>query len=126
MIKCFVVIALVATAAMAVPISSPKLLRVPLTRMSQTARQAASVLRAPILGRLRRLFGRSGQLHHTRTGPDMQDLAGKVAVITGGARGMGLAIARALFQEGARVAIIDVDEKGASEAARELDEKYDS
>jgi 3-oxoacyl-[acyl-carrier protein] reductase len=47
------------------------------------------------------------------------------AIVTGAGRGMGLAIARALYQEGARVAIIDVDEKGAFEAAQQLDGKYE-
>ena len=42
MIKLLVSVALLATAVMAVPISSPKLLRIPLTRMSSTARQAAA------------------------------------------------------------------------------------
>ena len=46
------------------------------------------------------------------------------AIVTGAARGMGFAIAKALFHEGARVAIIDVDEKGVTDAARELDSKY--
>jgi NAD(P)-dependent dehydrogenase (short-subunit alcohol dehydrogenase family) len=36
------------------------------------------------------------------------------AIVTGAARGMGFAIAKALFNEGARVAIVDVDEKGAT------------
>ncbi len=42
-------------------------------------------------------------------------LAGKVAVVTGGSRGIGLAIARALGRQGARVAI-------ASRTGRELEE----
>jgi NAD(P)-dependent dehydrogenase (short-subunit alcohol dehydrogenase family) len=42
-------------------------------------------------------------------------LAGQVAIVTGGSRGIGLAIARALGKEGARVAI-------ASRTQRELDE----
>jgi len=46
------------------------------------------------------------------------------AIVTGAARGMGYAIAKALFNEGARVAIIDVDEKGVIDAARKLDSKY--
>ena len=52
-----------------------------------------------------------------------QRLNDKNAIVTGGARGMGFAIAKALFREGARVAILDVDEKGAAEAVRQLDEK---
>ncbi len=55
-----------------------------------------------------------------------QRLYDKNAIVTGGARGMGFAIAKALFQEGARVAVLDVDEKGAAEAAKQLDEKQDS
>ncbi|NWF92433.1 MAG: SDR family oxidoreductase [Syntrophaceae bacterium] len=50
-------------------------------------------------------------------------LLDKNAMVTGAARGMGFAIARALYQEGARVAILDIDEKGAVEAARQLDPK---
>ena len=45
------------------------------------------------------------------------------ALITGAGRGMGLAIARALYQEGARVVLIDVDEKAVAEAAQQLDAK---
>jgi len=52
-----------------------------------------------------------------------QRLYDKKAIVTGGARGMGFAIAKALYQEGARVAVLDVDEKGAAEAAKQLDEK---
>jgi len=36
---------------------------------------------------------------------------------------MGFAIAKALVQEGSRVAILDIDEKGVGEAARQLDER---
>jgi len=50
-------------------------------------------------------------------------LLGKNAIVTGAARGMGFAIAKALYQEGARVALLDIDEKGVREAARQLDEK---
>lgn len=46
------------------------------------------------------------------------------AIVTGAARGMGFAIAKALFNEGARVAIVDVDELGVMEAAKQLDSKY--
>lgn len=54
-----------------------------------------------------------------------QRLLNKNAIVTGGARGMGFAIAKALVQEGARVAVIDIDEKGVAEAAQQLDGKHD-
>jgi len=46
-------------------------------------------------------------------------LKDKVAVVTGGARGIGLSIAHGLVKEGARVCIADID-KTAPEAARQL------
>lgn len=52
-----------------------------------------------------------------------QRLLNKNAIVTGAARGMGFAIAQALFREGARVAIIDIDGKGVEEAAQKLDKK---
>ncbi len=48
-------------------------------------------------------------------------LLDRTAIVTGAARGMGLAIAHALFQEGARVAVVDIDEEGVAEAAKALD-----
>jgi NAD(P)-dependent dehydrogenase (short-subunit alcohol dehydrogenase family) len=45
-------------------------------------------------------------------------LAGKTALVTGAARGIGLAFVRAYLAEGARVAIADI--AGAEEAAREF------
>ena len=46
---------------------------------------------------------------------------GKVIVITGGARGIGLATATAMHNLGARVAIGDVDEVAVKEAGTDLD-----
>ncbi len=43
------------------------------------------------------------------------------AVVTGAGRGMGLAIAKGLYRDGARVALVDIDEKGVKEAAQQLD-----
>jgi NAD(P)-dependent dehydrogenase (short-subunit alcohol dehydrogenase family) len=51
-------------------------------------------------------------------------LLDKNAIVTGAARGMGFAIAKALYQEGARVAIIDIDEKAVVDAAQQLDRTY--
>ena len=45
---------------------------------------------------------------------------GRVAVVTGAARGIGLGIARRLADEGASVAVLDLDESQASEAASSL------
>jgi NAD(P)-dependent dehydrogenase (short-subunit alcohol dehydrogenase family) len=44
------------------------------------------------------------------------NLAGKVAVVTGAAKGIGAATARAFIQEGASAALLDVDEAAASVA----------
>lgn len=51
---------------------------------------------------------------------DRTGLRGKVAAVTGGARGIGLEIARALAEQGARVGIGDIDEALVVSAARPL------
>jgi 3-oxoacyl-[acyl-carrier protein] reductase len=48
------------------------------------------------------------------------DLAGKVAIVTGSSKGLGLASARALAQEGCRVTICARGETSLNEAAAEL------
>jgi 3-oxoacyl-[acyl-carrier protein] reductase len=45
------------------------------------------------------------------------ELAGQVALVTGGARGIGQAIAAALAEAGARVAVVDVDEAEAQRSS---------
>ncbi|MBF6190699.1 3-hydroxybutyrate dehydrogenase [Nocardia implantans] len=50
----------------------------------------------------------------------MSDLAGRSALVTGGASGIGAACARALAARGATVTVADVDEAGAKTVAGEL------
>ena len=50
----------------------------------------------------------------------MQDFRGKVAVITGGASGIGRALAEALISEGARIVLADIEESALMATAAEL------
>ena len=50
----------------------------------------------------------------------MSRVAGKMAFVTGAARGLGAAIARRLASEGAQVALADIDAAGADAAAAEI------
>ena len=49
----------------------------------------------------------------------MIDMSGKVAIVTGGASGMGQITARRLARQGAKVAIFDVNEQGLQDTAAE-------
>ena len=48
-------------------------------------------------------------------------LDNRVAIVTGAARGIGLAIARRFLEEGARVMMVDIDSKGGERARAELE-----
>ena len=50
----------------------------------------------------------------------MSRLAGKVAIVTGGAGGIGAATAHELAREGAAVAVVDIDEAKAAEIADQI------
>ena len=50
----------------------------------------------------------------------MEQINGKTAFITGGSRGIGLGIARAIAKEGGKLALIDVDEPSLKAARAEL------
>ena len=49
------------------------------------------------------------------------DIKGHAAIVTGGASGLGAATARALAAAGARVAVFDLNEKGAADVAAEIE-----
>jgi len=51
----------------------------------------------------------------------MQRFDGKVAIVTGAARGIGEAYAKALAHEGARVVVADLDDEGASKVAASIE-----
>jgi rhamnulose-1-phosphate aldolase/alcohol dehydrogenase len=56
--------------------------------------------------------------------PKRAPLAGRVALITGGAGGIGLATAHRLIEEGACVAICDIDRKHLAESTDSLQRQY--
>ncbi|HEX5308988.1 MAG TPA: SDR family NAD(P)-dependent oxidoreductase [Solirubrobacteraceae bacterium] len=51
---------------------------------------------------------------------ELIDLTGRTAIVTGGAMGIGLGIARRLHEAGANVVVADLDESAAESAAGEL------
>jgi rhamnulose-1-phosphate aldolase/alcohol dehydrogenase len=56
--------------------------------------------------------------------PAPKALAGKIAVVTGGAGGIGRAIAERYLKEGACVALLDIDAKALEQTHAELAKKY--
>ena len=58
-------------------------------------------------------------------GPDMFDLTGKVALVTGGAGIQGQRITRGLASFGADVAVVDIDKAAALQLAEKIKQEYD-
>ena len=58
-----------------------------------------------------------------KTIQQLLDLTGKSAIVTGGAKGIGLGIASRLAEAGAKVMIADMDESAAKASAEELTSK---
>src|ERR1700742_207226 len=65
----------------------------------------------------------ASKLHSTKTkkgGHQMALLQNHIAVVTGAASGIGRAIALGYAHEGATVAVLDVNDKGAADVAKEI------
>src|SRR5512133_2752451 len=82
-----------------------------------------AALRCPAEERRRR-FGRGSGVPRIYGGcaivPVMQDVAGKVAVITGGASGIGFGMATRFAQAGMRVVLADIEEPVLEQAVARL------
>ena len=59
-----------------------------------------------------------------RVGAEMKDLAGRLAVVTGGGTGMGRELVRQLVAEGCNVAMCDVSAKAMAETRQALRERW--
>lgn len=64
------------------------------------------------------------ELYKLKLRPAPRELAGRVAIVTGGASGIGRATARRLAEDGAHVAIFDINLDGAKAVAAELSKAH--
>lgn len=64
------------------------------------------------------------ELYKLRLAPPDRDLAGRIAVVTGGASGIGRAVAHRLSQDGAHIVIADINAENGERVAAELTQKY--
>ncbi len=64
------------------------------------------------------------ELYKLAKAPPEKELARRIALVTGGASGIGRAVARRLAQEGAHVVVADLDQPGAEQVAHELAEQH--
>ena len=64
------------------------------------------------------------ELYKLTLKPLPRELAGRVAIVTGGASGIGRATARRLAEDGAHVVVFDINQEGAEAVAAELCRKH--
>lgn len=64
------------------------------------------------------------ELYKLKLRPAPREQAGRIAIVTGGASGIGRATARRLAEDGAHVAIFDINLEGAQAVADELNKKH--
>lgn len=55
---------------------------------------------------------------------ELCSLAGKTAVVTGAAKGIGRSCARRLAEAGANIALLDIDQEGAEQSARQIEADF--